>query len=111
MAHLVNCNDGTTEVVCDMGCTQEMLDKIPCLNHGGVVDSYDIDIIKKLYENNPSVIEEKNRGRKEAQVGFGLGSALLLGYGIYKKKSAMSIIGLTLLGGLGGIIALSMIKK
>jgi len=49
--------------------------------------------------------------RSEAQVGFGLGSALMLGYGIYKKKSTMSIIGLTLLGGLGGLIASSMIKK
>jgi hypothetical protein len=49
--------------------------------------------------------------RKEAQVGFGLGSALFLGYGIYNKKSTMSIIGLTLLGGLGGIIASSMMKN
>ena len=111
----VNCNDGTNDV--DNG------DLMPCLNHGGVA---------------PSVIEEKNRGggipedhtndnnprkdcggynfsfhcwRKEAQVGFGLGSALMLGYGIYKKKSTMSIIGLTLLGGLGGIIASNDTKK
>ena len=118
MAHLVTCNDGTTEVVCDMGCTQEMLDKIPCLNRGGVRQNGGGGGIPEDHtnDNNP----RKDCGgynfsfhcwKSEAQVGFGLGSALMLGYGIYNKKSTMSIIGLTLLGGLGGLIASSMIKK
>ena len=120
MAHLVNCNDGTTEVVCDMGCTQEMLDKIPCLNHGGISNrGGNGGGIPKDHTNDNNPRKGCNElldlrfhcWRKEAQVGFGLGSALLLGYGIYKKKSTMSIIGLTLLGGLGGIIASSMVKR
>ncbi len=42
MARLVNCNDGTQEIVCDMptenedGTITPCPDVIPCENHGGV---------------------------------------------------------------------------
>jgi hypothetical protein len=34
--NLLHCNDGTTDMVCDMGCTEEQKAYVPCENHGGI---------------------------------------------------------------------------
>ncbi len=33
---LLNCNDGTTDMKCDMDCTEEQLAYVPCATQGGV---------------------------------------------------------------------------
>jgi hypothetical protein len=46
----------------------------------------------------------------EAQIGFGIGTALMIAYGINKKKSVPAIAGLGLLGAIGGIAISSWVK-
>ena len=109
----VTCNDGTTDV--DNGVVA------PCNGNGGVKQNTQGGggggiPEDHINDNNPR--KDCAGGfygdfrwhcwRKDAQIAFGIGAAALLGYGILKKKSPLNIAGLTLLGGISGLIILSM---
>ena len=124
MANLVQCNDGTTDLICDMGCSEEMLAKIPCENQGGV-KTYSGGVPSGGGRLIPEDAVNEYNSRKgcdgispafrcwrtEAKVGFGIGTALMVAYAINKKKGVGSIVGLGLLGGIGGLFVSSMFKK
>jgi len=113
MANLVQCNDGTTDLICDMGCSEEMLAKIPCENQGGVKQGGGggIPEISKPTSDCGGWNFSFHCWRTEAKVGFGIGTALMVAYAINKKKGVGSIVGLGLLGGIGGLFVSSMFKK